>query len=52
MHRNMAASVFNKLYLRQAFSPQYFRPVIMNTPWYQLWEVRSDSWKTTPDPKQ
>ena len=52
MYRDMAASVFNKLYLRQAFSPQYFRPVIMNTPWFQLWEVRSDSWKTTSDPKQ
>ena len=45
MHKDMAASVFNKLYLRQSFSREYFTPVIMAAPWYQLWEVRGDSWK-------
>ena len=52
MHREMAASVFNKLYLRQAFSPQYFRPVILNSPWHQLWEVKGDAWKPPPEAKQ
>ena len=47
MNRNIASSVFNKLYLRQTYSPQYFRPVALNSPWYQLWEIRGDSWKAT-----
>ncbi len=45
MHKNVAPSVFNKLFLRQSFSPEYFSPVFSKTPWYQLWEVRGDSWK-------
>ena len=51
MQREMASSVFNKLYLRHAFSPQYFRPVILNSPWHQLWEVKSDSWKPPSESK-
>jgi hypothetical protein len=49
MHKDMAPSVFNRLYLRQAFSREYFRPVVIKTPWYQLWEVRGDSWKASTD---
>lgn len=45
MHKEIAVSVFNKLFLRQIYSPQYFNPVFLQTPWYQLWEVRGDSWK-------
>ena len=45
MHKNLASSVFNKLFLRQSFSPEYFSPVFSRVPWYQLWEVRGDSWK-------
>jgi hypothetical protein len=45
MHKDMALSVFNKLYLRQTFAREYFRPVLLNAPSYQLWEVRGDSWK-------
>lgn len=45
MHRNIASSVFNRLYLRQTYSPQYFRPLALNSPWYQLWEVQGESWK-------
>lgn len=52
MNRDMAASVFNRLYFRQTYSPQYFRPVIMNSPWHQLWEVKGDSWKAPPEGKQ
>jgi len=43
--REMAASVFNRLFLRQAGSPQYFHPVIIHAPWHQLWEVRGDAWR-------
>jgi dolichyl-diphosphooligosaccharide--protein glycosyltransferase len=45
MHKDIASSVFNKLYLRQFYSKEYFSPVLLNTPWYQLWEVRGESWK-------
>ena len=52
MHKDMAPSVFNRLYLRQAFDPEYFRPVILKNPWYQLWEVRGDSWNTGANLKE
>lgn len=49
MHREIAESVFNKLFFRHTCSQDYFRPVILNTPWYQLWEVRGESWKASSD---
>ncbi len=52
MHTGMAQSVFNKLFLRQTPAQEYFRPVVLKTPWYQLWEVRGDSWKAGADPKK
>ena len=45
MHKDIAESVFNKLFLRQTYSQQYFSPVLLSLPWYQLWEVRGESWK-------
>jgi dolichyl-diphosphooligosaccharide--protein glycosyltransferase len=43
MDANISESVFNKLFLRHNFNPNYFRPVAINTPSYQIWEVVGDS---------
>jgi hypothetical protein len=43
MDVHISESVFNKLFLRYAFNPKYFRPVVNNTPSYQLWEVLGDT---------
>jgi hypothetical protein len=42
MDAHISKSVFNKLYLRHTYKSKYFRPVVMNTPSYQLWEVLGD----------
>jgi hypothetical protein len=42
MDMHISESVFNKLFLRYTFNPKYFRPVVTNTPSYQLWEVLGD----------
>jgi len=42
MDSQISESVFNKLFLRHTFNPKYFRPVVTNTPSYQLWEVVGD----------
>ena len=42
MDRHISESVFNKLYLLHVYNPKYFRPVGMNAPAYQLWEVIGD----------
>ncbi|OPL15696.1 MAG: hypothetical protein AVO38_09975 [delta proteobacterium ML8_D] len=42
MDMHISESVFNKLFLRYTFNPAYFRPVVINTPSYQLWEVVGD----------
>lgn len=43
MLEDIAESVFNQLFLRKTYSPDYFRPVVLQSPIYQLWEVRGDS---------
>jgi hypothetical protein len=43
MDSNIAESVFNKLFIRHTYPKEYFRPVKLSTPYYQLWEVRGDS---------
>lgn len=43
MDSNIAESVFNKLFIRHIYPKEYFRPVKLSTPYYQLWEVRGDS---------
>ena len=35
-------SVFNQLFLRHLADRRYFRPVRLNTPSYQIWEVHGD----------
>jgi hypothetical protein len=45
MLNDMADSVFNCLYLRHSLSEQYFRPLALYSPSFQLWEVRGDSWQ-------
>jgi hypothetical protein len=42
MDTHISESVFNKLFLRYTFNPEYFRPVVINTPSHQLWEVVGD----------
>jgi len=39
----LADSVFAKLFIRQQYDPRYFRPVVLNQPAYQLWEVVGDA---------
>ncbi|MEI6126882.1 MAG: hypothetical protein WCQ99_10075, partial [Pseudomonadota bacterium] len=43
MDTQIAESVFNKLFIRHVYPKEYFQPVDMNTPVYQLWEVKGDS---------
>jgi hypothetical protein len=47
MDERVAASVFNRLFLREAPS-RYFVPVERRSPEYQLWEVRSDPVPSIP----
>ena len=44
MDDNIAKSVFNKLFLRHVFSPGYFEPVSLHTPYYQIWKVKGESY--------
>lgn len=43
MDAGIAESVFNKLFIRHLFPKKYFRPLHLQTPFYQIWEVRGDS---------
>ncbi len=45
MDHSIANSVFNTLYLRHRFNKKYFRPVVLNAPSHQLWEVRGESFQ-------
>jgi hypothetical protein len=40
-----ARSVFNRRFIRHDSQTSYFRLVVTNTPYYQIWEVRGDSAK-------
>jgi dolichyl-diphosphooligosaccharide--protein glycosyltransferase len=50
MDEHISESVFNRLFLRCTFNPKYFRPVAVNTPSYQLWEVLGDRLPDTSGP--
>jgi len=43
MDEPLYESVFGKLFARQQYDPRYFRPVILNQPAFQLWEVRGET---------
>lgn len=45
---DVSTSVFNRLFLRRTYSSEYFHPVSLQAPFYQLWEVRGDSRKEGP----
>jgi len=45
MDANLAKSVFNKLYLRHMFTPAYFEPVSLHTPYYQIWKVKGERYE-------
>ena len=49
MDKDIAETVFNKLYIRRNFDRNYFKPVEMAGMIYQLWEVKSDVF--TPEKK-
>ena len=42
MDKDIAETVFNKLYIRRSFDRNYFTPVQISGMIYQLWEVKSD----------
>ena len=42
MDKDIAETVFNKLFIRHSFDRNYFMPVQMAGMIYQLWEVKSD----------
>ncbi len=44
MDDSIAESVFNKLFLRHVFSPAYFEPLSLHTPYYQIWKVKGDKY--------
>jgi hypothetical protein len=43
MSRPVAESLFNRLFVRHQGDERYFRPVVLETPSHQLWEVRGDA---------
>lgn len=43
MDKNIAESVFSKLYIRHTPDTRYFKPVVLNAPSYQIWEVTGDT---------
>jgi dolichyl-diphosphooligosaccharide--protein glycosyltransferase len=42
MDKNIADTVFHKLFIRRSFNQNYFKPVQISGMTYQLWEVKSD----------
>jgi hypothetical protein len=48
MDLDFSNSVFSKLFIRQQYDKRYFRPVALNQPAYQLWEVKGDIYKKYP----
>ena len=51
MDANMSESVFNKLFVRHLFPEKYFKPLRIRGPYYQLWEVKGDTYKIINQPK-
>jgi dolichyl-diphosphooligosaccharide--protein glycosyltransferase len=50
MDRDMADTVFNRLFIRHERSSGYFAPVALDSPEYQLWEVRADRLRDAGSP--
>jgi len=42
---DISASVFNKLFIRHKYIKQYFKPLKLRAPYYQIWEVKGDTYK-------
>ncbi len=45
MSENIAESVFNKLFLRHQFNKNYFSPVELKTPLFQIWKVKAETYE-------
>ncbi len=43
MDDKISETVFNKLFIRHKYPPDYFQPVELFTPFYQIWQVKGDS---------
>lgn len=48
MDDNISKSVFNKLFVRHIFTPAYFEPISLHTPYYQIWKVKGDKYRKVP----
>ena len=42
---NISESVFNKLFIRHSYQKDYFKPIRLRAPYYQIWEVTGDTYK-------
>lgn len=43
--QHISKSVFNRLFLRHQSDQRYFKPVVLNSPAFQIWEVKGDKIK-------
>ena len=41
---NISESVFNKLFIRHSYPDKYFKPIRLRSPYYQVWEVKGDTY--------
>jgi len=41
---NISESVFNKLFIRHSYPEKYFKPIRLRAPYYQVWEVKGDTY--------
>jgi dolichyl-diphosphooligosaccharide--protein glycosyltransferase len=42
---NISESVFNKLFIRHSYQEKYFKPIRLRGPYYQIWEVKGDTYR-------
>ncbi len=51
MDTDMSESVFNKLFIRHNYPREYFKPLRLRAPYYQVWEVTGDTYRKNPGEK-
>ena len=52
MDANMSKSVFNQLFIRHSYPREYFKPLRLRAPYYQVWEVTGDTYKKNSGDKK
>lgn len=50
--KNISESVFNKLFIRHSYPEKYFKPIRLRAPYYQIWEVKGDTYIRTKTENQ